>query len=87
MEEGGEGDVCTPGPLVSLLDRTSQNSMVRTSQTDLREADRRGLLWLLDEEAVYPSASDEGFLERLFAHYGDRGMSAVDSTGSDSVVR
>lgn len=78
--------MCTPGPLVSLLDRTSQNSMVRTSQTDLREADRRGLLWLLDEEAVYPSASDEGFLERLFAHYGDRGMSAVDSTWSDSVV-
>lgn len=76
MEEGAYGDVCTPGPLVSLLDRTSQNSMVRTSQTDLREADRRGLLWLLDEEAVYPSASDEGFLERLFAHYGDRGMSA-----------
>ncbi|XP_023703143.1 unconventional myosin-XVIIIa isoform X2 [Cryptotermes secundus] len=70
--EGGDGDLCTPGPLVSLLDRTSQNSMVRTSQTDLREADRRGLLWLLDEEAVYPSASDEGFLERLFTHYGDR---------------
>jgi len=86
LEEGGEGDACTPGPLVSLLDRTSQNSMVRTSQTDLREADRRGLLWLLDEEAVYPSASDEGFLERLFAHYGDRGMSAVDSTWSVSVV-
>jgi Myosin heavy chain len=60
--------------------------MVRTSQTDLREADRRGLLWLLDEEAVYPAASDEGFLERLFAHYGDRGMSAVDSTLSDSVM-
>ncbi|KDR16277.1 Myosin-XVIIIa, partial [Zootermopsis nevadensis] len=72
LDEGGCGDVCTPGPLVSLLDRTSQNSMVRTSQTDLREADRRGLLWLLDEEAVYPSASDEGFLERLFTHYGDR---------------
>ncbi|XP_069699013.1 unconventional myosin-XVIIIa isoform X2 [Periplaneta americana] len=72
LDEGGDGDMCTPGPLVSLLDRTSQNSMVRTSQTDLREADRRGLLWLLDEEAVYPAASDEGFLERLFAHYGDR---------------
>lgn len=86
MEEGGEGDVCTPGPLVSLLDRTSQNSMVRTSQTDLREADRRGLLWLLDEEAVYPSASDEGFLERLFAHYGDRGMSGVNSILSTSVL-
>ncbi|KAJ4426655.1 hypothetical protein ANN_26453 [Periplaneta americana] len=55
--------------------------MVRTSQTDLREADRRGLLWLLDEEAVYPAASDEGFLERLFAHYGDRVERYVDKDG------
>ncbi|XP_067015742.2 unconventional myosin-XVIIIa isoform X2 [Anabrus simplex] len=69
---GSESESCSPGPLVSLMDRTSQNAMVRTSQTDLRSADRRGLLWLLDEEAVYPGASDEGFLERLFAHYGDR---------------
>lgn len=35
-------------------------------------ADRRGLLWLLDEEAIYPGSSDESFLERLFTHYGDR---------------
>lgn len=46
--------------------------MVKTSQTDLHEADRRGLLWLLDEEAIYPGASDESFLERLFTHFGDR---------------
>lgn len=35
-------------------------------------ADRRGLLWLLDEEAIYPGSSDESFLERLFTYYGDR---------------
>lgn len=34
--------------------------------------DRRGLLWLLDEEAIYPGSSDDSFLERLFTHYGDR---------------
>jgi myosin XVIII len=61
-----------PGPLVSLIDRSPQNHVVRTSQRDLREADRRGLLWLLDEESIYPNANDDSFLERLFTHYGDR---------------
>lgn len=61
-----------PGPLVSLIDRSPQTHVVRTSQRDLREADRRGLLWLLDEESIYPNANDDSFLERLFTHYGDR---------------
>lgn len=61
-----------PGPLVSLIDRSPQSHVVRTSQRDLREADRRGLLWLLDEESIYPNSNDDSFLERLFTHYGDR---------------
>lgn len=61
-----------PGPLVSLIDRSPQSHVVRTSQANLREADRRGLLWLLDEESIYPNANDDSFLERLFTHYGDR---------------
>lgn len=35
--------------------------------------ERKGLLWLLDEETVCPGGSDETFLDRLFSHYGDRG--------------
>ena len=61
-----------PGPLVSLIDRSPQSHVLRSSQRDLREADRRGLLWLLDEESIYPNANDDSFLERLFTHYGDR---------------
>ncbi|XP_070496062.1 unconventional myosin-XVIIIa isoform X2 [Chironomus tepperi] len=61
-----------PGPLVSLIDRSPQSHVVRGSQRDLREADRRGLLWLLDEESIYPNSNDDSFLERLFTHYGDR---------------
>ncbi|XP_055903607.1 unconventional myosin-XVIIIa isoform X1 [Eupeodes corollae] len=61
-----------PGPLVSLIDKAPQNHVVRTSQRDLREQDRRGLLWLLDEESMYPNSNDDSFLERLFSHYGDR---------------
>lgn len=61
-----------PGQLVSLIDKAPQNHVMRTSQRDLREQDRRGLLWLLDEESMYPGSSDDSFLERLFSHYGDR---------------
>ncbi|XP_018790363.1 PREDICTED: unconventional myosin-XVIIIa isoform X1 [Bactrocera latifrons] len=61
-----------PGPLVSLIDKAPQNHVVRSSQRDLREHDRRGLLWLLDEESMYPNCNDDTFLERLFTHYGDR---------------
>ncbi|XP_030375800.1 unconventional myosin-XVIIIa isoform X2 [Scaptodrosophila lebanonensis] len=63
---------CNPGPLISLIDKAPQNHVVRSSQRDLRDHDRRGLLWLLDEEAIYPNSNDDTFLERLFSHYGDR---------------
>ncbi|KAJ8917234.1 hypothetical protein NQ315_002251 [Exocentrus adspersus] len=71
-DENENENLINPMPLVNLLDKAAQNTVVRTSQTDLHEADRRGLLWLLDEEAIYPGSSDDTFLERLFTHYGDR---------------
>ncbi|XP_020818590.1 unconventional myosin-XVIIIa isoform X1 [Drosophila serrata] len=69
MDQASE---CHPGPLISLIDKAPQNHVVRSSQRDLREHDRRGMLWLLDEEAIYPHSNDDTFLERLFSHYGDR---------------
>lgn len=33
--------------MVDLLDRAAHNTMVRTSQADLRDVDRKGLLWLV----------------------------------------
>lgn len=36
-----------PAPMVDLLDRAAQNTMVRTSQADLRDVDRKGLLWYI----------------------------------------
>nr|XP_012216903.1 PREDICTED: unconventional myosin-XVIIIa-like isoform X2 [Linepithema humile] len=72
-----EDSIGSPQGLVSLLDRGSSQSatMLRTSQSDLsggRQMERKGLLWLLDEETVCPGGSDETFLDRLFSHYGDR---------------
>lgn len=74
IEYGDVADeIGTPAPLIALIDKASSSCVVRTSQSDLRESERRGLLWLLDEEAIFPGASDQSFLHRLYAHYGDRG--------------
>ncbi|XP_052751859.1 unconventional myosin-XVIIIa [Galleria mellonella] len=74
LDDGAEEDwlseTVNPGPMVELLDKSPQNTIVRSSQTDLRECDRRGLLWLLDEESMYPGSSDDTFLERVMTHYG-----------------
>ncbi|EFN88578.1 Myosin-XVIIIa [Harpegnathos saltator] len=52
-----EDGIGSPQGLVSLLDRGSSQSatMLRTSQSDLsggRQIERKGLLWLLDEETM-----------------------------------
>ena len=38
---------------------------VRAPGGDAESAEKRGLLWLLDEEAIYPGATDQSFVERL----------------------
>lgn len=55
-----------------MIDKAPQSHIIRTSQRDLREQDRRGLFWLLDEESMYPNSNDDTFFERMFNHYGDR---------------
>ncbi|XP_076627599.1 unconventional myosin-XVIIIa isoform X2 [Colletes latitarsis] len=76
-DEYDEVGIGSPQGMVSLLDRGSSQgaTMLRTSQNDLtgsRQIERKGLLWLLDEETVCSGGSDETFLDRLFSHYGDR---------------
>ena len=68
-----EGDVSTPAPLVQTLDRSPATRLVRSSQTELRNGERRGLLWLLDEEALQPTPSDAGFLQNALDMYSSRG--------------
>ncbi|XP_056139039.1 unconventional myosin-XVIIIa isoform X1 [Lampris incognitus] len=52
---------------VAVVDQPSTQTLVRTlARTD----EARGLLWLMEEEAVSPSGSEETLLERLFNYYG-----------------
>ena len=55
---------------MALIDKQAG---VRVSTSDLASAERRGLLWLLDEEAIFPGATDESFVERLMLQYNQRG--------------
>ena len=59
--------------MVSVLDR-AQSTIVRSSQPDLRQLDRKGLLWILDEVAASPSSTDAVFVEKIFNTYSDRGL-------------
>ncbi|XP_076453173.1 unconventional myosin-XVIIIa-like [Babylonia areolata] len=62
----------SPASMVSLMDHAPQQGLVRTSNTDLKSMDKRGLLWILDEEAMFPGASEDSFMERLFTQHGEQ---------------
>ncbi len=62
-------ELSTPAPMVALIDKQAG---IRASQTDLTSAERRGLLWLLDEEALFPGATDESLVERLLLQYSQQ---------------
>uniref|UniRef100_A0A3Q3LLC3 Myosin XVIIIAa n=1 Tax=Labrus bergylta TaxID=56723 RepID=A0A3Q3LLC3_9LABR len=51
---------------VAVVDQASSQALVRTVRTD----EARGLLWLMEEEALQPGGSVETLLGRLFSYYG-----------------
>ncbi|XP_056675539.1 unconventional myosin-XVIIIa isoform X9 [Monodelphis domestica] len=62
-------DDLEPGAVdsVDAVDQASQQALVRSLA---RPDEARGLLWLLEEEAMVPGGTDEALLERLFSYYG-----------------
>ncbi|XP_062872708.1 unconventional myosin-XVIIIa isoform X2 [Trichomycterus rosablanca] len=52
---------------VAAVDQASTQALVRSlARTD----EARGLLWLMEEEALQPGGSEDTLLERLFSYYG-----------------
>ncbi|KAA8587159.1 hypothetical protein FQN60_000995 [Etheostoma spectabile] len=51
---------------VAVVDQASSQALLRTVRTD----EARGLLWLMEEEALQPGGSEETLLGRLFSYYG-----------------
>ncbi|XP_070938700.1 unconventional myosin-XVIIIa isoform X23 [Macaca nemestrina] len=66
---------------VAAVDQASHQSLVRSlARTD----EARGLLWLLEEEALVPGASEDTLLERLFSYYGPQ---EGDKKGQSPLLR
>ncbi|XP_047191395.1 unconventional myosin-XVIIIa isoform X4 [Scophthalmus maximus] len=72
---------CSTSRSVAAIDQTSTQALVRTlARTD----EARGLLWLMEEEAVQPGGSEETMLERLFSYYGS---AQGDNKGASLLLR
>lgn len=83
--EGGlnEEENSSPEPLVDMLDRAPQSAVARASNTSLRDLDRRGFLWLLDDEALLSqSSSEEELLDKFSTMYQDRAFEKLFTRGS-----
>ncbi|XP_059511193.1 unconventional myosin-XVIIIa isoform X6 [Stegostoma tigrinum] len=71
----------SPSISVAAIDQTSHQALVRTlARTD----EARGLLWLLDEEALQPDGNEDTLLERLFTYYGQQDG---DKNGQSPLVK
>ncbi|XP_041851008.1 unconventional myosin-XVIIIa-like isoform X1 [Melanotaenia boesemani] len=57
----------SPSRSVAVIDQASTQALVRTLA---RTEEARGLLWLMEEEAVQHGGSEETMLDRLFSYYG-----------------
>uniref|UniRef100_F1KQF8 Myosin-XVIIIa n=1 Tax=Ascaris suum TaxID=6253 RepID=F1KQF8_ASCSU len=58
-----------PHQITRLIDQKQQ--LLNCVDIDLRSEERRGLLHILDEEALFPGATDDSFFERIFVHLGE----------------
>jgi myosin-18 len=70
----------SPLPVIDVIDRSIP--MRRGGEVDV-STDKRGLLWILDEESIFPGATDQSFLERLQIYHGG---TLEDHHSSDNLV-
>ncbi|CAG5131741.1 unnamed protein product, partial [Candidula unifasciata] len=59
----------SPSSLINLLDKPPQQGLMRSSAADLKTVEKKGLLWILDEEAMFPGATEDSFMERLLQQH------------------
>ncbi|VDK82668.1 unnamed protein product [Litomosoides sigmodontis] len=59
----------SPHEICRLIDQRQQLS--NCVDIELRSTEKRGLMCILDEEALFPAATDDSFLERIFVHLAD----------------
>uniref|UniRef100_A0A914C202 Myosin XVIIIA n=1 Tax=Acrobeloides nanus TaxID=290746 RepID=A0A914C202_9BILA len=62
-----EKPISAPHAICRLLDQKAQ--LVNCVDLDKLSEENRGLLRLLEEESMFPGASDSAFFERIFVHF------------------
>ncbi|XP_052072228.1 unconventional myosin-XVIIIa-like isoform X4 [Mytilus californianus] len=50
---------------------TDHHQIKNTSQ-EMKDSERKGLLWILDEESMFPGATEDSFMDRFFTHHGEQ---------------
>ncbi|KAF1532189.1 Unconventional myosin-XVIIIb, partial [Eudyptula albosignata] len=68
----------SPLATLSIIDLSSSQSQVLPSSLG---ADRRGLLWILDEEVLIPGSGDEAAFDRLCSYFVTKGPSQEGKSG------
>uniref|UniRef100_A0A158R4R5 Unconventional myosin-XVIIIa n=1 Tax=Syphacia muris TaxID=451379 RepID=A0A158R4R5_9BILA len=58
-----------PHYVTRLIDQKQQ--LVNCVDIEMRSEEKRGLLYILDEEAFFPGATDDSFFERIFIHFDE----------------
>ncbi|KAM3725289.1 Unconventional myosin-XVIIIa [Dirofilaria immitis] len=69
VEADVEQTQSSPHEICRLIDQRQQLS--NCVDIELRSTEKRGLMCILDEEALFPAATDDSFLERIFVHLAD----------------
>lgn len=62
-----EKPLANPIPLIRLLDKKQQ--LTNCADLEYRSSEQRGLFYILEEESIFPGATDESFFERIFIHF------------------
>ncbi|MFH4981143.1 hypothetical protein AB6A40_007852 [Gnathostoma spinigerum] len=61
--------ITNPSLVARLADQKPQ--LLNCTDIELRSAEKRGLLCILEEESLFPGATDDSFYERIFMHLDD----------------
>ena len=72
----------SPAALIGLLDCPGPQSLVRPG----KDEQAKGLLWMLEEEALFPGASEESLMEKLAGQYTGPSDSREQTTCSHIII-
>lgn len=77
----------SPKPIIEVIDKYFAQGGMQGSTNSV--SDTKGLFWILDEESMFPGATENTFMERALMHHadtGNRGYSLIRQSGPTHFV-